>query len=457
MNTILLYINNIYANLLIMSSPVSINDVINFIKKNISSINSIGSIDLNTINQVNIDEDIKPLKYYEIKKINYMSDNFKKIFSYDNTKWLRAGSLEDYSFFNSILICLIPNLLNELIDVQRKIIENFIIESKRKVLSIWKSHEYKKFVKQSINTSYIQTKITNNIITPEVINYISDYLHINIFVFDLTTDEIYFYGMNFIAFKKSILLLKFDNDIYELIFNEQSKFFTYNDEIINKIINSDIIITYFNDEFNVCNNENLKKYGVKINNNKINKEEIYNKTDSYEYNDNEYSNEHNKTHEERLEQTDLLNQYDDCTENMVNIINKKTKYNKIKDLSEEEINEISSNYDSDTESECSDCSDNSEESIESVDKKKRYVRINKSSSKSFSKSFSNSSSKSSDITVDKSNKINENNYDVKMTMKLSELQKIATKLKIDINKNNNKKKTKQEIINEIKAKIAKKK
>jgi hypothetical protein len=156
------------------------------------------------------------------------------------------------SLFLSILYCFCD--IKELND---KSLDEFIVNTNKHV-------QIADFTKLNIKKTVLNKNLKTHKITLEVLRFISDYLHINIFLFDfkLYENKVIYCSGDFIPYKKNILLYLDDesNCYYPLITNN-FKTFKY-DQSIFKYFLSDTsnIITYDNTDFKLTIDENLDCY-----------------------------------------------------------------------------------------------------------------------------------------------------------------------------------------------------
>jgi hypothetical protein len=361
---------------------LSLEALLDFIVANQSSFKNIGCIDLTNHEHDHDhvhDEILEQLEFQEIKKINQLPDELAKIFklNHDNFhKYIHVGVFKnieleknkftkfDISLFLSIFSCLYQTFNYQTKYYQSIFVTKFLDRFIKSIQSTKYDCNFKTFqyeYKYQWSHEDLCNDIEHGDWNEKVLKYLSDFLHINIFILDISQDKLlYCGGAVYIPYKKTIFLLKYDNYSYEPFYTEQSKTFNLNDTIIKTLKES-------YDDINVMqlSNELL-----------IFKEELVpeNKTESEEDNENNSKN--------------IVNGYDDLEQT-------DTKY-EIADISEQE-----SEQEQDSEQE----------------QEQEKIKINSS-------------------------------------MKLSELQNMAKKLNIkcEVNK---KKKTKKQLLDEIK-KITKK-
>lgn len=385
---------------------IGLGDIIDFVKKNENTIKNIGCVDLNDITDTHTTK-IEKLKFQNFKKINYFPENLANIFTSNSenlNKYLHAGVLEkikysihktiekkeiNVSFYSSLLCCLNQSFLSQTLFVQ----SNFIIKLIDRLYNEAKGSKFKQFEYKKLGWSEneLATSIANGETDGNVIKYLSDYFHVNIFILNLEEDKLYFGGgENYVPYKETIFLLKYDDDSFEPFFTEQSRTFSFNDPIT-KIIkkNTNKIGLYvISEKMNLmfCEaEENLDKYNHKQKKREV-KDEIKKKDD--------------KPVQIEMEYNDAINAFEEKSSD-----------------------------------------DNENDEIEGMTEQK----MKKEKKKPESSSSSNSDSSSqSDVGFCAD--------DIKPTMKVDELKKIAKRLKINT-LSSGKPKTKVILMNEIKNKL----
>tara|TARA_B110000208_G_scaffold185903_1_gene241759 strand:- start:821 stop:1762 length:942 start_codon:yes stop_codon:yes gene_type:complete len=253
------------------------------------------NIDLNNlVNYFNNDDKII-VDINILKKDN--TQNFNKIKKFENifeNKIERYGIIShskqnNISFLLSLLFLLDNNFINISNGEQNKYIYFFKNKLKIEITEIDFLNKLKLknngWNKKNILKLIQKDKIDNN-----YINFISAYFNINIFIFELKSENIFaFYNDElYNKFKCNIFISKLD-DIYEpIIFIDGSKHFKYNSNILNNVLNCnnvDILDTGFNKinkikKFNIDNNIFLNlefKNNFNLDNTlkyKVNKEDI---------------------------------------------------------------------------------------------------------------------------------------------------------------------------------------
>lgn len=255
---------------------ISITDLLKFIKTNAEAIKSIGCVDLNDVSNddMKLCNRIDQLQFQDIKRVTFLPLNLNKIFDIEIDKYLHAGVLHscspkdknDVTLYSAVLSCLRSSFLSQPESHQsmfiQKFIERFKLESKTK----FETFEYKK-LKWNKNDLYDDIYVSP--VGKNIIKYMADYFHINIFVLDIEDDELYFCnGELFIPYKKNVFLIRYSDGTFEPFFTEQSRTMSYNDKIIKKLSENTKLMTPFSFTNSVnltikIEDENLDKYQLK--------------------------------------------------------------------------------------------------------------------------------------------------------------------------------------------------
>lgn len=405
------------------TTKITNNDLFSFIEKNKNKFNNIDVVNLKDVNN-EIIKILEPLQYQDFKKISYLPKKLSHIFNIKND-YLHAGVSPDddinTSFFRSILYCFISTFLSYSPQQQTKVMINLVNKLKSDLLqSKFKKFDYKKF-------GYTKYEIANNIsdgiLTGSIIKYVSDYLYINIFILDIAEDSLYFgNGDEYIPYKKTIFLLKLKNKetvVYEPLYTENIKTFTIDDDVIKKIRE-----LHKNNKINIQLYKLYDESQVDVKNSDIKFTEII------------MENLENYISSEKVKNTEPEKKVELITENNIKENKKKgIKCVNINNYLDDDISKNNSSVDWDKIMKI--CSDSSSQSDESS-----------SDSENDDEDDENESDDENDDENDKSNKNKYNINDIKLSLKLSELQKIAENLNIPT-----KQKTKSQLIDSIKNKL----
>ena len=269
----------------------------------------------------------KPLEYLTKKKIDSFGKNLDDIYfnNLENT-YFREGSIKEInenniSFYYSILFLLFKEKFNSL-ELNQKItfIEIFIKLLKLDV----NSEKFNKFKTLGWKKESVMNYIKNNEINKILLRYISEYLHVNIFIIDLENQNILFSGENpFIKYKKNLFLLKLNENDYEPLFSE-TKIFPYSSEFI-KLIESKSYL--------------IKNLYCDLNKNEVEEFKIKTNDHSMIFKKRELNNETNDLINCFNESSDNENLMSDVNENIKFISERETEIN-IKEIEKMQVKEL---------------------------------------------------------------------------------------------------------------------
>ena len=245
---------------------VTLDELVNYIIENNNNKNK-KKIDLSESYSDSEEEEIfkKPLEYLTKKSIDSFGTNLNDLyFNNLSDKYYHEGCLKEIndnniSFYYSILFLLIKDRFSAL---EKKDKINFI-EIFIKLLKLdVNSDNFNKFKNLGWRRESVLNYIKNNEINKILLRYVSEYLHINIFIIDIENQNILFSGENpCIKFKKNLFLLKLDEDNFEPLFSE-TKVFTYSSELLKIIESKSYLIKYL---YSDLNNNELEEFKLKTN------------------------------------------------------------------------------------------------------------------------------------------------------------------------------------------------
>lgn len=257
---------------------ISTSDLINFINKNSSIINSIGCVDLNNTNKntQDVQKTISPLKFQDIQKITFLPKNLSKIFDIDN-KYLHIGVLRQFSehdhrnisIFSAILSCLKQSYTKQQMTYQSNLILNLIDRLKKE--SQGKNFNKFGYNKYKWDKQNLLDTINKCSINKYLLKYLSDYFHVNIFILNLNNDYIEFGSDVFIPYKKNIFLLCHQNNNFEPLITENNRIFNNDDTMIKYFIKNPNSVRCYSMKQNdddlinfTIHTEDLSSYLIKI-------------------------------------------------------------------------------------------------------------------------------------------------------------------------------------------------
>ena len=275
------------------------------------------------------------LNFGESKNINDLPEKLKNIFDPYLKDFIRYGSRK--SFENNTNLSMYFSILSQIIknyyDLPQVDQLNYINKLRDKLImfvsmsNIMSKQGYDKmgWVKKDITNSLIQFK-TNKL----VLKIIADYLNLNIFIFNIIEDKIYVVSDNdsFDMFRLNIFLV-FNDDVFEPLVYSNSNMLDYNTSPINKLITVDksfiiIMDTYLIEhtpfQFNIKLSD-LSKYLLLIKTITINEQTDINDTNNAntindKNNTNNTNNTNNKNDTNNKNTTNTTNTINDtCNEN----------------------------------------------------------------------------------------------------------------------------------------------
>lgn len=254
---------------------ISVNSLLNYIKTNKNQMKSIDIIELSSIKNVEV-KDLAKLRYQEVKQVLHLPENLNSIFQVDKYKYLHAGVLDniplfndtDISLYSSILICLKQNFFSQNTPYQQKFVTSLIECLKADS----KKNSYRKY---NWERDDLYKSISKGFIGVNILKFLCDYFFVNIFVLDIKNDKLMFAGGEyFIPYKKNIFLIHYENDSFEPLYCENSRFFQHTDNIMQEIKKTKNVSVYKlsqNLDFNFIEKEEVLEPYLNI---KVNKEEI---------------------------------------------------------------------------------------------------------------------------------------------------------------------------------------
>jgi hypothetical protein len=123
---------------------------------------------------------------------------------------------------------------------QIKFVEVFIKKIYRESREQYDTFEYKKlgWKKKEFRNHIQQFKFGR-----DLMKYVADYLHLNIFILDIENDGLIYVGDRiYTKYKKNIFLLKVDDTTFEPLQFGDDSIVGYNSSIINKLVNSRFLV-----------------------------------------------------------------------------------------------------------------------------------------------------------------------------------------------------------------------
>ena len=199
--------------------------------------------EMNDFDDDNVGEYMEPLKAGKTERLDGKSvfgGNLDEFVSSTGEKIYRHGVIHEtpdmenknVSFYSSVLHLIKEDFYSITAEEQNSYVKEFV----RKVINCSQSVLFERFKYKSLGWSKksLAADMRGDEITSVIIRFVSDFCHINIFIFDVEKDMLYYSGFNpCIIHKKNIILLRHPDSIFEpLSFrkkfcNEKSRFMKY--------------------------------------------------------------------------------------------------------------------------------------------------------------------------------------------------------------------------------------
>jgi hypothetical protein len=212
--------------------------------------------------------------------------NFKRYGVLKNSQG-KLKFYNNFSLLSSLMICLSEKftILDEQMQLNYvKSLKLYIYNTFSK--SFYDSQNYKELSKDfNFDRISISKNLFNYDIQRNEFLVISDIFHINLFIFDIARDKLFFTGVQFIPYKKNIFLIKKEDGFFEPLSLDNSFFVEEQHDFIQYLIENNFKVDLFfkSDNFNTfdISHENLDKYNktkeVKLDiSNKILERKLYN-------------------------------------------------------------------------------------------------------------------------------------------------------------------------------------
>lgn len=234
---------------------ISTDELIKYIKTNKEVLKTVKCIDLNDV-PINVQPtSLEKTQFQNLVEVDYLPTNLSQIFKLNSgQKYLHAGCLRTInvktktlmvSFYSSILSCLIQQFfsapLGEQINFTLKLLDRL---KKDSCGTTYTELAYKR--RYGWKPNDIENEINMNLVTQNVMKFVSDYFHINIFILNLEKDLLHFGGDEYIPYKRTIFLIKYPDGIFEPLFVGNTRAFTVDNEIIKEIRNDMDCVNVFN-------------------------------------------------------------------------------------------------------------------------------------------------------------------------------------------------------------------
>ena len=183
------------------------------------------------------------------------------------------GKLKFYNNL-SFISSLASILNNKFVELDENSQINFIKSLKTYIYttftkSFYDKNNYKELSKQfNFDRIDISRNFYNYEISRNELMVISDIFHINLFIFDISRDKLFFTGRYFIPYKKNVFMLKKEDGFYEPLQVDDKFYVEHDNDMIQYLLeNNHKVELYFkleDNDFNI-HSENLDKYTKDIN------------------------------------------------------------------------------------------------------------------------------------------------------------------------------------------------
>lgn len=249
---------------------ISIHDIVEYIEQNGKFINQPKLVKLDDDELVE-EKRLSALNYRDTDELKLLPTNLESIFS--SMQFYRAGVISsvnvpanvDISYVSSILTLLVPSYgdlkESQQINFAQVFIRKFHKASKNNYATFrykdlgWELKEFRK------NIHYFN-------MSRDLMRYVADFLHVNIFILDIEEDALIYVGNKFFTkFKKNLFLLKVEGMKFEPIFTADANVMDHTSPLIKKLINSRFLVERMDcdmtheDEFNfIVGEEDLSIY-----------------------------------------------------------------------------------------------------------------------------------------------------------------------------------------------------
>lgn len=235
------------------SRRVNTNDVIKFIMDNLKVMKNIDVVDYHSDELDSSDRqrdlDMIPLKRGERRDFYNFSSNISNIFKTIDQPIYRYGILDtiqtkDVSLFASVFTCIKDDFTKLSESDQEIFIKRFLMVFYRDIM--YDSYAKFGYAKLKWDKKDFMKDVSEWTVNKHVIRYLSDYLHINIFIFDQELDSVIYGGGHFNPYKKSLCLVRIQDSHFEPLSIGDRLYFTKKDKIIENLLTHKNLVEVFN-------------------------------------------------------------------------------------------------------------------------------------------------------------------------------------------------------------------
>jgi hypothetical protein len=253
---------------------IDLNDIIKFIEKNKQFIDN-PQIEILDINESYTEKRIQEVRYNLLSDLNDLPTNLTAVFGSINS-FKRIGTVHLVTTPADINVSLISSILYLLSDDFIRLNESSQIEFTETFIRRIHKESRKKFAEYGYDKlGWDHRDFINNVkcfnLGKDLLRYVTDFLHINIFILDIDMDSLVYVGeKTYIKNKKNIFLIKHTSGTFEPVFATDCNNFDHNTSIIKKLLNSKFLVermdcdfTHEKDEYNfIVGQDDLSKYIV---------------------------------------------------------------------------------------------------------------------------------------------------------------------------------------------------
>ena len=237
---------------------ISINDLIKYVSDNRNHMNDdVGLVSSDEDNEkVSRNQIIYPLKNGTRVKLTALHNNLDDIITKIDQNLFRMGVMTfieelgeiDISLYSSVLWILKDGFSNYNKQRQSECVVEFLKTLIFCARSMFNDLNYK-------SLGWTEKQLVSDIKSRElgttVARFLSDYLHVNIFILNMNDEQLYYTGSHpWVPYKKNILLVRHDNNTFEPVFAENAKFFGYESKLVSMLIMKPFVVKCTKCNFN---------------------------------------------------------------------------------------------------------------------------------------------------------------------------------------------------------------
>lgn len=250
---------------------ISIQDIIEYIEKNEKFINQPKILKIDR-DEFETEPRLEPLNYRDTTVLKHLPKNLDSIFSsFDFRRYGVISNVNiprgvDISYVSSILTLLVQSFSDMNEDDQIDLTQAFIRKFHREAKENFDLFEYSEL---GWKLKEFRNNVKNFTMGKDLMRYVADFLHVNIFILDNESDSLIYVGNEiFTKYKKNLFLLRICDDHFEPVYNNEITFLNHSSSVVKKLINSRFLVEYMDCNLNhndeqidfIVGKENLKQY-----------------------------------------------------------------------------------------------------------------------------------------------------------------------------------------------------